>query len=159
MTKEYNNIQNSVISALSLYTFTKEYFESKSRMEGPILPLIMPILPIVLNKESARDLSNNQRRYSSFFNSLSDNRFIPVGLQERMVGMAEQTFKALNVAFSTKLLTYDKNNSQFIPISKTSVPRLNNKSNLEILKASKLLGFWFANLSIEDVLISLNITF
>lgn len=159
MINEYNIIQNSGIGALALHAFVTEFYKTLENRKGPIIPLLMPILPIVYNRESTERLCKNNRLVSSFYNSLSDNRLIPIGLQDRMEKMSSQTFKALNLAFSTSLLDYDKVNSQILPVRNAFVPKIVYIDNIKLLKASKLLGFWFSQLSVEEIMLSLNITF
>lgn len=159
MINEFNIIQNSGIGALILHSFVNEFYETKNKTQGPIIPLVMPVLPLIYNKESTERLCRNNRLVSSYYNSLNENKLIPVGLQDRMEKMSSQTFRALNFAFSTNILTYNQRTTQILPVEKAYIPNLIYENNKKMLKASKLLGFWFSELSIEEIMQTLNITF
>lgn len=157
---EYNIIQNHVMGALAIHTFVKSYYNNKNKTEGPTIPLCLPILPLVYNEKCYTELSKiNRITKSRFLSILSDNRDIPVGLQQRMINMSDQTLKAINLAFALKLLVYNNETSQLIPAHGSKAPEVYFKDNIEILQSSKVLGAWFAEYSTEDVCISLNIVF
>lgn len=159
--QEFQVIQNHAIGALALRQFVKGYRSRSVDKSGPILPLILPILPMVYNDDICSTLAEVRKITSSrFLTLLSDNRDLAVGLQDRMVKMSDQTFRSLNFAFAMKLLKYDP-----VTASLTSsnylkkVPTLSYKDNQDIMHSAKVLGYWFASYSIEDICISLNIKF
>ncbi len=158
---EFHSVQNHALGAFALYRFCDAYYVAKERVEGPILPYIMPLLPLVFNEDCTNEISQISRvTRSRFLTILSDNREIPVGLQERMISMSSQTLKSLNVAFSTNLLTYIPDTGQLIPCAKKSkLPEFYFVDNQKILKSSKTLGTWFATYPIEELCIALNIVF
>lgn len=157
---EYQVIQNTALSSLALHAFCKTYYNAKDKTAGPELSLVMPVLPLVFNKKSADSLAEIKKiTRQKFFGILSDHRDIPVGLQNRMELMADQTFEALNVAFKKKLLLYNSENTQIIPGAKVKTPSLVYKENQNIMIASRVLGNWFAYYPIEQLCISLNIHF
>lgn len=157
---EYNIIQNNVIGAMAIYSFVKSYYDTKNKTEGPSIALCMPILPIVFNEDCYSEISKVSRiTKSRFLTVLSDNRSIPVGLQKRMVGMADQTLKSLNMAFALHILMYNQETSQVYPVPRSKLPTVQFKDNIEILMSSKALGNWFANYSTEELCVSLNIVF
>lgn len=158
---EFYNMQNYALGATALFSFAKAYYAVKEKQEGPILPYSMVVLPIIFNEDCVNEIAKIERvTKSRFLTTLSDNRDIPVGLQQRMIAMSNQTFKSLNVAFTTSLLFYDTSTSQLIPTNKKgSIPQFQFADNQKIIKSSETLGKWFAQYSIEELCISLNIIF
>ncbi|MCU0442341.1 MAG: DUF6521 family protein [Bacteroidia bacterium] len=158
---EFYTMQNYALGASALYAFTSSYYKVKSKQEGPILPYSMAVLPIVFNEDCVNEIAKVERvTKSRFLTTLSDNRDIPVGLQQRMIAMSPQTFKSLNIAFCTALLSYNQETAQLIPSNKSNaIPKFRFSDNQKIIKSSETLGKWFAQYPIEELCISLNIIF
>ena len=155
---EHDIVQNVTIGALALHRFTSKYFSEKQNVSGPALALAMPVLPIVFHQASLKSIST-KRFEGGFFNSLNAYRELPAGLQQRMEDMAEQTFRSLNLAYQCKILTYNKELNEILPIE-IKVPSDQYNSDIkEILKGSERLGHWFAALPLEQICINLKITF
>jgi len=158
---EFQIIQNPALGAMAIHAFAKAYAKQSSDGDGPLLPLIMPILPIVFNERATSVLWQVKRTTNSrFLTTLADYRDLPAGLQERMVDMADQTLKSLNLAFALNLVNYDQDNSKLIPTKYLKkIPKIHYRDNQMIIHGAKMLGTWFANYSIEELCISLNIYF
>jgi hypothetical protein len=158
--KEFYNVQNHALGALSLYYFTKSYYDTKDK-DGPIFPLSLIILPIIFNEKCYESIGDVRRVTGriSMLNVLADHRDIPVGLQRRMIEMSDQSFKSVNLAFAQGLLKYDSEEKKLVPGRYLRIPPSNSNDNQRIFHASKILGKWFAFNSIEQIFISLNITF
>ena len=157
---EFQIVQNEALGAMALQAFAKEYAK-QSGNGGPILPLIMPVLPIVFNERACEILWKVKRITSSrFLNTLSNYRDLPAGLQERMVNMADQTFRSLNFAFAMKIVTYEHDSCKIIPVKYLkNLPKLQYGDNQMIIYSAKVLGGWFAYYSQEEICIFLNIYF
>lgn len=158
--KEYFIVQNHALGALALHYFTKSYYETNEKT-GPVFPLSMIILPIIFNEKCYQSIGDVKRVTGrvSMLNVLADHRDIPVGLQRRMIEMKEQTYKSLNLAFAKGLLKYHKAEKRLSPGAYLRIPGSLNNDNQKILQASKIIGKWFAYNTIEQICISLNITF
>lgn len=158
--KEFYIVQNHAIGALSLYNFTKSYYETNNK-EGPLLPLIFLVLPIIFNQRCLNSIGDVRRVTGkiSMLNVLAEHRDIPVGLQRRMVEMSGQTLRSLNLSFAQKLLKYDSEEVKLIPNKYLKIPSSNSNDNQKMFHASRILGKWFAHNSIEQICISLNVTF
>jgi len=153
---EYMIAQNSPLGALALWRFWLSFYENSREEVGPLLPHLMIILPIVFNKKIASSLHKKTKKIG-LYRAISDDKTIPVGLQERMYSMEGQTFQAINVAFASNLLTYDKCSSQIIPKRKSIPFKLQNEDLKQIIQTSDRLGYWFSYISIEQIGIILKI--
>jgi hypothetical protein len=158
---EFLIIQNNLLGALSIHSFTKEFCKENKDELGPTLPLIMPLLPLVFNERCRDSLVGVKRiTQSRFLTTLADSRDIPAGLQKRMEEMSDQTMDSLNFAFSLNLLSYENEKGELYVVKRIrNFPKMHYKDNQDILHASKVLGNWFASFTIEEICLSLNIVF
>jgi hypothetical protein len=156
---EFEIMQNTTLGALAIHTFVKEYYSSKNKVIGVQLPYIMPVLPIVYNEDSSREISSKQLRTTSFYKALSEEKFIPIGLQNRMEEMYSQTMSSINVGLSLGIILYSKEDNCFYPKDKIRLPEIYADDNLNIIKAAKNLGCWFARIDVDDLCIALKINF
>lgn len=155
---EHDIIQNIGIGALALHKFTNSYFTANENLKGPSLALTMPLLPLIFHEETLENIF--RRSYDGgFFNAINGYREIPAGLQQRMEDMSEQTFKSLNLAYQSKLLTYNKELNEILPIETKVKTDHYNSEIKKILSGSDRLGFWFAALPFEQICIMLKIKF
>jgi hypothetical protein len=159
--REFQIIQNEALGALAIYSFAKEYTKHERSHIGPPLTLAMPVLPLVFNARTCKILWDVKRITNArFLNTLSGYRDLPAGLQDRMVQMADNTFKALNFGFGMKILRYDPQDTRILAVPHLKkLPKLYYGDNQMIVYGGKVLGCWFANYSIEEICISLNIYF
>lgn len=158
MIKEHDIIQNVGIGAFALHKFTCSYFAAKQNTSGPSLAVTMPVLPILFHKKTLAAIYRRNME-GGLFNALSDCRELPVGLQERIENMSEQTFKSINVAFSSGLITYDREMAQLFPVDKQVKVGQYNSDIKTIIKGADRLGYWFAGISFEQLCILLKINF
>lgn len=155
---EHDIIQNIGIGTLALNKFTNTYFKQKKNIEGPSLALVMPVLPLLFHKQTLENIFK-KRFEGGFFNAINGYREIPAGLQQRMEDMSEQTFKSLNLAYQSKLLTYNKELNEILPIETKVKTQHYNSEIKKIISGADRLGFWFATLPFEQICIMLKIRF
>lgn len=155
---EHDIIQNIGIGALALYKFTNTYFAEKENLKGPSLALVMPVLPLIFHEQTLENIFK-KRFEGGFFNAINGYREIPAGLQQRMEDMSEQTFKSLNLAYQSKILTYNKELNEILPIETKVMTKHFNSEIKKILSGADRLGFWFAALPFEQICIMLKIKF
>ncbi|HEY5592773.1 MAG TPA: three component ABC system middle component [Paludibacter sp.] len=155
---EHDIIQNIGIGALALHKFTNTYFIEKKNLKGPDLALLMPVLPLLFHEKSLDNIFK-KRFEGGFFSAINAYREIPAGLQQRMEDMSEQTFKSLNLAYQSKLLTYNKELNEILPIEIKVKTEHYNSEIKKIISGADRLGYWFASLPFEQICIMLKIKF
>lgn len=155
---EFEIMQNSSLGAIALYNFINEYCRT-ANSKGVTLPYLMPILPLVFNEDCTKKICSKQSRTTSFYKAITEEKFIPIGLQDRMEEMYPQTMNSINIALGLELIAYSKTESIFHPQKKVLTPKIYNQDNLNIINASKKLGFWFAKIDTNDLCIALKIQF
>jgi hypothetical protein len=151
-------VQNPAVGALALWAFVTQYVESHDAHQGPMLPLCLPILPLVLNHEASAAL--HARRFDGGLElALAEHRAIVAGLQERMETMTDQTMHALNLAFAAKLLDYDGSTGELLSCRKTPPMTAPEGSDLrKITATARRLGHWFAVMQLPRVFALLSIS-
>ncbi|MET3875977.1 three component ABC system middle component [Chitinophaga sp. OAE865] len=158
---EFYTIQNYAIGAAALLSFTRSYYSTTDRKEGPTIPLTLPVLPLIFNENCIAAITQVKSiTKPRFLTILSENRDIPVGLQGRMIDMYPQTLRSLNLGFSTNILQYNKASGEIIPSNKRqAIPDFLFAENQQIIRASRIIGKWFALYPINELCLSLNISF
>ena len=130
---EFDIVQNRTVGAHSLYEFVVWFEKNSKTKQGPILQFLI--------------------------NVLSEDKTVFNTLQENMMRMSDQTFQSLDLAFSAKLLTIDQSHNCIASLPSNIPSQKLNKDYLEILGASKRLGYWFAKFTPEQISNYFNITF
>jgi hypothetical protein len=103
-------IQNSVVGAIALHGFTLGFYNvaknKETQYKFPDVNYFFYVLPIVFNRDAMETFRGSNELYSV----LLKNKSIALGLHERALKMTPQTFDSLNIAFTKKVLTYDREN-------------------------------------------------
>lgn len=143
-------IQNDGIAAVVLWAFVNEYCVYKP--EGTNILWLMPLLPLAFHKDTVDSICN--RHFDGgILLSLTQDRTLTLGLQERMEAMATQTLAALNVALASRLVALDKSRRNVISLRRT--PPFACGPNIKpLIATAERLGYWLGN-SPEDMVVSL----
>lgn len=107
-------MQNDALSAIALQSFTLGYHTIARNRENesafPKLGYLFYVLPIVYNYSSMIGFLNSTELYTALIKEPS----ILLGLQERANKMSAQTFDGLNLAFSKRILSINKEDNTII---------------------------------------------
>ncbi len=147
---EFEIIQNTPLAALALWKFCISYYNNTERKYGPSIPIIMVVLPLVFNKMIAKSIYSKHKT-GGLYRALSENRDLPVDLQQRMQSMKDQTFRGINFAFAADLIEYDHRNVQIIPKKMTFSFRSDSDEIKQIMSAAERLGYWFSDISLDQI--------
>ncbi|WP_346238685.1 three component ABC system middle component [Niabella insulamsoli] len=166
-TNLFELLQNDALGVIALHSFTLGYHNVAKRKEHkldfPKLEYMFFVLPIVYNYSSlAIFLSSNE-----VYTALHKEPTIRLGLQERAAKMAGQTFDAMNVAFSKRILGYQKENATITLLRPFSSNKLilplssNSPANSvkKIQTCSYKVGNIFAKRNEKNIQQELNIVF
>jgi len=156
---DYSIFQNHVLGAHALWEFSKHYQEYEENNQAPILMLALPVLPIVFNKRATDCIKNRNFKEGSLFKTITENKDIYAGLQERMEQSVEITFKSIHIAVASNLLIYDRETTQLIPNRKSEPQIKRHLDYLDIIASSKRIGAWFSLLSLQEITDYFNIKF
>lgn len=162
----YDVMQNTGISALACHSFTYGYYSvarhKADKLNYPKLKYMFFVLPIIYHKDTRDIFSSSNELYTAILN----NKNIVLGLQERANKMSPQSFDALNLAFSKKVLGYNSKDKTIELLkgyksSKIIIPsssgRENNVRNIQ--NGAQKLGNIFAKNTEKNIQLELNIRF
>ncbi|MCW3107996.1 MAG: hypothetical protein JWQ09_2502 [Segetibacter sp.] len=161
---EYQIYQNRLLGAHIIWEFTKSFNEHSKNIEKSSATIfhVMPVLPLCLNKRVVEGIKGRLFKEGSLLRAINDNRDLFSGLQERMESMASITFGSIYIATQGKLILFDRDQMLLIPNSIPIPSKLTAKlyeDYKDILKASRRVGSWFAQLSIEEIQMYFNINY
>ena len=95
----------------------------------------------------------------SLIKTITENKDIYSGLQERMELSSDLTFKSVYMAVSANILIYDRETTQLIPNRKSEPQIKNYEDYVDIMASSRRIGAWFAKLSVQEITQYFNIKF
>lgn len=155
-------LQNPAVGLIAIHSFILGYnnVAKNHETDSPYPPLsyLFYILPIVYDSKAVESM-----RFE-LYTTLSSNPLLTLGLQDRANKMSGQTFDSLNLGFSKKILTLNKEDYTVEISEKTqkdllSQMKLDNQVLKDIRTASKKLGNIFAKKDPKMLQLNLNIRF
>jgi hypothetical protein len=159
---EYEIIQNPALGAAAIVHAVVEYY--KVTHEGMPLPMLMAVLPMVLNRKTTELIFRKNMVGGGLRKVKGEDRTLSAGLQRRMEGMANLTFRSLNIAVSCKNCLSMRYNElvEIIPLRLT----VDAKSmgyvagdTTQILSAAKRIGSWFGQFEMSEICRQLDLRF
>ena len=153
--------QNTALGAIALHSFVLGYYKvainKKGQTNFPPLKQVFFVLPIIYDNKTMTSIKNE------LYTTLSQNKEFTLGLNDRANKMSSQTFEALNLAFSKKILELSEDyhivlGNEFYK-DFTIKLKYSNKVISDIQKFSKRLGGIFAKKDEKTIQMDLNITF
>jgi hypothetical protein len=137
---ESNIVRNTSLGAMALWQFALSFYKQQAKIAGPSLPAMMLALPMVFHEATVNAIAGRTRD-GALLKALAADRTITVGLQRRMQGYADRTFRALNLASAAGLLTLDKpSGPTVIPLLTAQPFRYASVEGQKILRAADRLG-------------------
>jgi ABC-three component (ABC-3C) system Middle Component 3 len=148
-------VQNEALGALLLWAFTNQFCTKQPAGVGILW--LLPVLPLAFHKDTIEAVSNRHFN-GGIYLALTEDRTLVSGLQERMEAMVPQTFAALNLALSTKLLKLDESKRQVTSIRRTPPLQVGQRTK-PLISTAERFGYWFGNSSPEEVTSLLRLRF
>ncbi|MGO4878934.1 three component ABC system middle component [Pedobacter psychrotolerans] len=104
----YNLFQNIALGAIAMQSFTHGFHEiaknKNADQKFPKLEYMFFVLPIVYNKSAMTVFGSSIDLYTAIMKDTS----IVLGLQDRANKMVSQSFDAMNLALSKKILVFNR---------------------------------------------------
>lgn len=156
---EQRVVQNTALAAEAIWQSVQETYQAKGRTEGVPLPTVFLVLPLTFHQRTAAALASKTQP-GALYKALADDREITVGLQARMQALSGRTFHALSIAFQSGLLLLDQDGQrQLIPGRRTRPVEHATDDVKMILNAAKRVGQAFAEMSLVQLCVHLNVRF
>ncbi|GAA5480026.1 three component ABC system middle component [Haloferula helveola] len=156
---EKNAIQNPILGAEAIWTATKACYKKSSQINGLPFAASFVILPLALHSRTAETLATKNLQ-GALIKSLSENREIPFGLQERVEELSDLTLASISLAAASGLITLDPvHDRPLVPYTNRHPIQHANQEVKNILAASKRIGHAIAELSFSRLCSILNLKF
>ena len=152
---ELDLIQNSGLALEAIWSCVCAAHNDNNK-NGVPFPLVFLILPLIFHQITAESLAGKKRR-AILSRVLLDKPAITMGLQKRMEALANKTIQALSVGFSCNILSMQK--TAIIPLLKKWEIAHTTNEVMQILDASRRLGWIFAELPPEQIIFMLGVHF
>ncbi len=138
---------NAAFGAAVLWQFSKSYFDARHQKEGPDLPLLHLVLPLVYHRRSAETLKRVLPD-GGLLRALNRVPDLHADLPKRAAALALCTRSSLNLACASGLLRAEQSETwpSFLPDRKTLPQPLYpaEDPHRAILATAKRLGHWMA---------------
>lgn len=149
---DYSIYQNKLLGAHAIWEFSKFYQQFEENNKPPKLILSLPVLPIVFNKRAMNIIKNKKFKEGSLIKTISENKDIYVGLQERMEDIADITLSSIYIATAANLIMYDRETTNLVPNSSVQPKIEKYEDYSDIISSSKRIGAWFAQLNTYEIM-------
>jgi len=163
LSREVNFVQNPALGAALLFNCAASYVSSNLSNSPMPIPLLYLVLPIVLHEETGKIISSTQQNsglrlaVSKFSDSSIGKNDLLLSIHNRALIMRDLTTRSLAVAVAKRLLTIDVQSACVIPFA-VNIPNSKiSRPVSNLYKSSTKLGFWFSNLTLQEITITLKI--
>ncbi|MCK1403506.1 hypothetical protein IVB45_01915 [Bradyrhizobium sp. 4] len=150
---EIEIVQNPALGAFVLWRFGLGYQSEDGR--APLLPLSFLVLPLLLHRPTLEVISSTYKTsgLALFAGKLGKERENLLAIHERALALRPLTFQSIGLGINQRLLTLDYENVTIranTPDSSKGKPAIPERIKALTNGADKL-GFWFSQLSFQQV--------
>ena len=165
LNRETRAVQNPALGAMLLWRCCSGYHSaSKSASPMPI-PLLFLVLPILMHEEtgqllvSTRVQSGLKKCVEKFHIAANAKTDLILAIAPRARDMSQLTLSSLQIAIASNLVALDVAQAGTFPLSKTP-PVLGIPGSVRpLLNGADKLGTWFAQVSLYEIGILLEVSF
>jgi hypothetical protein len=160
---EVEVVHSTAVGSVALWQFSKNFQETSPDGQGPDLPRLMLVLPLVFHQKSLLTIQGKQHK-SGLLKVLYDAPELVVGLQQRMEAMHRRTLRSLSLACASSLLER-RGDSTLLPrfaSCRKTLPRDLNPTHEDVrmmLSASRRLGTWLSAHDLTFICTQLHVRF
>ncbi len=154
---EYHVMQNPALLMTMQYEAISNYCKHYEDGRGVKFPLVFILTPIIFQKRLIQLLCNRKGK-GSLYRAIAEDRKAWLGLQRRMEANADLTLQALQLGLQTQIIEFVSNTGTIRCKGKCSV-KYQNETMKRMKSAAKRLGDAFAELTEEEIALTLNIVF
>jgi hypothetical protein len=150
---EIEIVQNPALGAFALWRFGLGYQSEDGR--PPLLPLSFLVLPLLLHRPTLEAIGSTYKTsgLALFAAKLGKERELLLSIHERAMALRFLTFQSIGLGINQRLLTLDYENVTIR--ANTPDPSKRKAAIPERIKpvvgAADKLGFWFSQLSFQQV--------
>jgi len=163
LNREVAAVQNPGLGALLLWRSASGYSQVHERAEDIPLPLLFLVLPIVLHQETTALLAATQkasglRKFVEKFQLAAHSKTdLLLAIGPRAHAMRRLTAHSLGIAILSHLLVIDPSTATAVAVSTTPAIAGIPTSVRPMLNAAEKLGNWFADLTLYEIALLLQV--
>ncbi len=156
LTQETRHVQNPALGGVLLWRYACGYTEHHKTSEHPPLQLLFIVLPILFHRETCEVLraTNQPTGLHGFANKFSKSKLgksdVLFGIQSRSLTWRDLTWKSVQLAIRSRILTLSRTHATAIPLTTSSPTRI-PASVKPLLSNAQKLGQWCSALSLFEV--------
>jgi len=151
--------QNSSLGALLLTEFVAAFEKINKESKSPTMERVLPVLPILFTKDIVSSAKGRSTNIKGFYNVIEENSVLFEIIPTKTQSMFDKTMFSLLICAKANLLELDFKNN--IVGTNLNAPKQRFTSPSveigELVRTSRKLGGWFANLSDVEFLMYLNL--
>ncbi len=118
---EIELVRNTAFGAVALWRFARSWTDQTDRASFPSLPIMMLVMPMVCHEATVKAIAFRNKD-GALLKALAEDRTVVLGLQRRMESFAARTFRSLNMAIASNLITIDRAGGVAIQPTRASQP-------------------------------------
>ncbi|MFL6624005.1 MAG: three component ABC system middle component [Sulfurifustis sp.] len=158
---EFQLVHNSAFGAGVIWRFVRSYFDAKSRVDGPSLPILFLVLPMCLHARTVQAVHRMQLK-SGLLKAVQDEPAIVVELNARIRELLQSSLRSINVAVASGLVWRQPTEKWpcLVPARDKLPSRLTPRfeGHRRVHQAANRFGYWFATIDLVPLLTYLRIT-
>jgi Family of unknown function (DUF6521) len=164
LSREVRAVQNPALAAMLLWRCASEYSATSDRAGRIPLPLLFLVLPILLHRETAELVAATQktsglRKFVEKFQLASHSKTdLLLSIATRAVAMRDLTSRGLGIAVTCHLLAFDNDDASAYTLSDTPAVAGIPQSVRPLLVGAEKLGSWFAQSSLYEISLLLQVS-
>jgi len=160
---EARSVQNPGLGAMLLWRCSSGFSDAHERADAIALPLLFLVLPIMFHEETAHLLISTQRasglrKFAEKFQLAAQNKTdLLLAIGPRAQNMRRLTMHSLGIAVLSRLIAIDQKSASAVALSRTPAIAGIPASVRPLLTGAEKLGFWFAQLSLYETALLLQV--
>jgi hypothetical protein len=164
LNREVRAVQNPALAAMLLWRCASGYSATSDLAEQIPLPLLFFVLPILLHGETAELVATTQktsglRKFVEKFQLASQSKTdLLLSIGPRALTMRDLTSQGLGIAVICHLLAFDDNTARAYALSDTPAIAGIPHSVRPLLMGAEKLGSWFAQSSLYETTLLLQVS-
>lgn len=164
LSRELRTVQNPALAAMLLWRCASGYSATSDRAEPIPLPLLFFVLPILLHRETAElviatQKSSGLRKFVEKFQLASQSKTdLLLSIGPRAKAMRNLTLEGLGIAVLCHVLAFEDNAARVYSLSDTPPITGIPQSIRTLLGSGEKLGSWFAQSSLYETAVLLQVS-
>lgn len=165
LNQEAKNVQNPALGSYIIWQFCISYAKHSNSEDGPPLPLIFLLLPLLFKEDTFEVISSTRKATGlrASFEKLNQSnnplKDIVLSINKGVIDYKKITLDSLSISVASKLVAIETNSGLVISLTESKPSAKYVDSAKQYQKCAEKLGIWFSNLTIHEVSSLLKVRF